>query len=1216
MIRPRAILLPALFLFFCGLTMAQNLTSLGGTLTDASGAVIPSATVTLENTATGATRTATSDEAGSYQFPQVTPGAYKITATANGFNTKTVENVRLLVSTPATVNITLEIGTMTQAVSVSAEATQVNTRDASLGNALGTRPILQLPLEGRNVVGLLALQPGVTFLGENNSSSRNGAVNGGKSDQANVTLDGVDVNDQQDRSAFTSVLRVTLDSVQEFRVITTNANAELGRTSGAQIALVTKSGSNEFHGSFYEFHRNTITTANSFLNNAARPRVEKPKLIRNVFGTGIGGPIKKNRLFFFLNYEGRRDASADVVERVVPTADFRQGILKYQRTDGTIATLNPSDLRSIDPLGIGPNQEILRVFQSYPLPNTTSSGDLLNTAGYRFTAPVRLDWNTYIARFDWNPSDSGKHTLFLRGNLQNDSSNSLPQFPGQSANSVNLANSKGLAAGWTWTATPTLIANFRYGFTRQGLENSGLLTSSYVNFLTLSDPVGLTTAFTRLTPVHNPSQDFTWIKGAHTVQFGGVQRFISNRRINFERAFHNAQTRATRLADAGAFADRPDLNRNARDAFRNQVVDLLGIISTANANYNYDLQGNVQPLGSPVERTFRGEEYEFYAQDTWKVNRALTLTAGLRYSLMPPIYEANGVQMSLSPSLGEWFDQRAALAGSGRPSKEVTPLRYIPIDQQGARELYDFHKKNFAPRFALAYSPQGDSGLSRFFFGGPGRTAIRAGWGMFYDLMGQSLINRVDAGGLGLSTQIQTAGSQFNASTAPRFTGLFNLPAGLIPPAPSQSFPVTAPFTFGRGSNVDAFIVPAYTMNMNFSIGREFSNGLFIQGSYVGRLSRRSLIQADVATPTNLVDPRSGMQYFEAARQLATLERARTPIEQVQPIAFWENLWPGAAGAGLTATQRIYQVFQRFGPDYVTGLEDIDRSRCNPACSIYGPNTLFDPQFASFTAWRSIGSGNYHAMQWTVQQRFNNGLEFGFNYTLSKSTDLSSRAESDGTGSNFGFIINPWNLGLHKGVSDYDTLHAWNANWVAELPFGRGKKFGNQMNRVLDAFVGGWQLSGIYRQSSGLPISVRNGNNWPTNWQWQGWATAVSEVQGTGAYKNAPAIVGAGGPNIFRDPLTAIDQFAFTLPGATGNRNILRGDGYFTIDTNLAKSFTMPYKESHRLQLRWETFNVTNSVRFDVGQMSINLGTRGSFGRYNGLLTQPRVMQFGARYEF
>ncbi len=233
---------------------------------------MPRASITIVNDATHAKRSAVSDPVGRYSLLQVEPGTYTLTAQAAGFADVVVSRVPLLVNSPATLPIVFEkVGAITQTVSVVAETTQINTTDASIGNAVGGKVITQLPFEGRNVVGLLALQPGVVFLGEPTPGTqgdwRSGAVNGGKSDQANVTLDGVDVNDQQNHTPFTSVLRVTLDSVEEFRTVTTNGGAEMGRSSGAQVSLVTKSGTNTLHGSLYEFNRNTATEANSFLNN-------------------------------------------------------------------------------------------------------------------------------------------------------------------------------------------------------------------------------------------------------------------------------------------------------------------------------------------------------------------------------------------------------------------------------------------------------------------------------------------------------------------------------------------------------------------------------------------------------------------------------------------------------------------------------------------------------------------------------------------------------------------------------------------------------------------------------------------------------------------------------------------------------------------------------------------------------------------------------------
>src|SRR5262249_22800023 len=249
-------------------------------------------------------------------------GHYRLLAKASGFSDVVVNDIRLLVGSPATIPVVFEkVGAVETTVSVTTETIQLNTTDASIGNAIGDRPITQLPFEARNVVGLLSLQPGVTYLGEpdpaQQSDFRSGTVNGGKSDQANVTLDGVDVNDQQNRSAFTSVLRVTLDSVQEFRTITTNAGADYGRTSGAQVALVTKSGGNTVHGSAYEYLRNTATSANDFFANQAG--LARAKLNRNLYGVSLGGPIEKNRLFFFVNYEGRKDRSETLSSaRIVP----------------------------------------------------------------------------------------------------------------------------------------------------------------------------------------------------------------------------------------------------------------------------------------------------------------------------------------------------------------------------------------------------------------------------------------------------------------------------------------------------------------------------------------------------------------------------------------------------------------------------------------------------------------------------------------------------------------------------------------------------------------------------------------------------------------------------------------------------------------------------------------------------------------------------------
>ena len=1200
----------------------QALTSLNGTVADPSGAVVGGATVTLTNVLTGAQRQDKSDSAGRYSFAQVQPGKYKISATAAGFAEQILNDVELLVNTPSTINITFEkLGSLAEAISVSAEAVQVNTTDASIGNAIGNRPITQLPFEARNVVGLLALQPGVTYLGPNVADDfRSGSVNGAKSDQSNVVLDGVDVNDEQDRTAFTSVLRVTLDSVEEFRTTTSNANADQGRGPGAQVTLVTKSGTNDLHGSLYEYHRNTITSANSFFNNAAIPAVPRQKLIRNVFGASVGGPIKKNRIFYFLNYEGRRDATESPALRIVPTADFRQGIFTYIKTDGSIGKLTPEQIKNeVDPLHIGPDPAILQLLQSYPLPNNDQVGDQLNTAGYRFKASTPLRYNTYIAKFDAQLDNDGKHRLFWRGNLQNDhDENGLPQFPGDPASSVTLANNKGFAAGYTWLINPSLISNFRYGYTRQGGESTGILSAPYVTLRDIDSRYALSTGLTQILPVHTIAEDLTLNKGAHSFAFGGLILRISNHRLNYGNSFSDGYANSSWLLGTGENLLVPDAVDSTD--YTRKMVDLLGVISEGDASYNYDKQGNVLPQGAGISRTFVGPQYELYGQDSWKVTRALTVTAGLRASFVPPVKEANGFQTSANINLGDWLAMRGALADEGKPQSLAPKISYQLANAPGGRPLYQY-QKDFSPRVGLAYSPQTTQGFWGWLFGGPGKTAFRGGFGMYYDLFGQGIAHLYDSTALGFSTLLQNPA---NASvlTAPRYTGFYDLPAGLLPPAPKGGFPQVQPDIFQITTGLDDKLQSPYSMNMNFSIGREFKHGFFVQGSYVGRLARHSLIGDDVAIPTNLKDPKSGQTYFQAASQLWALNVQGVDVSKIPAIPFWEDMWPGAAGGGLTATQSIYtNVYQQVS-DATTALTYLDlpddTGACYPSCSRLGPYALFNSQYSSLAAFRSIGSGDYHAMQWTVRKRFSSGFQFDFNYTWSKSIDLASTREKDGRVAEQ--IINSWFPDQMRAVSDYDTTHIFSSFWVAELPFGRGKKFGNGMSKALDALVGGWQLSGIFRATSGLPATTDNGGFWPTNWNVEGYASQIAPVK-TGTTKNAALVGGGGGPNIFPDPTAALAAFANTLPGQSGNRNPIRGDGYFGIDLGLGKRFIMPWKDSHSIQFRAEAFNVTNTVRFDtnnvtVGNVSLSLGSPNSWGNYSEVLTNPRVIQFSARYEF
>src|SRR5437660_5694630 len=443
-------------------------TSLRGTVTDPSEAAVSGAKVTLANPERGFTRTVTTGDSGSYEFLQLQPGVYQITIEVPGFRRAEQKHVQLLVDTPATLNVKLEVGTATEVIEVNAQAAVINTADASLGNAFDETQVKSLPLEGRNVPDLLSLQNGVAYTGNRsdinqNSDTRSGAVNGARSDQSNLTLDGVDVNDQINAYAFTSVLPVTLDSVQEFRVTTTNYGADEGRSSGAQVSLVTKSGTNNFHGSLYEYLRNTYTSANDYFVKASQlftgsPN-KAPKLNRNVFGGAVGAPILKNRLYFFLNVEAARQREENSVERIVPSDALRAGFITYLCADPTQCpggsvpgdptpvaagynVLSSQQITQMDPLHIGPNSVVMPYFNTFPHANDSSQGDGFNFVGYRFKGAAPNDKNWYIGRVDYKLTNN--QTLFWRGALRNDKKFDPPYLPGTAPLQKFTDNSSGL----------------------------------------------------------------------------------------------------------------------------------------------------------------------------------------------------------------------------------------------------------------------------------------------------------------------------------------------------------------------------------------------------------------------------------------------------------------------------------------------------------------------------------------------------------------------------------------------------------------------------------------------------------------------------------------------------------------------------------------------------------------------------------------------------
>jgi hypothetical protein len=1341
-------LLLACFLITIGAKAQTGTTSVRGAVIDRTGAAIVGAKVIVTNAAQGLHREGATDGTGAYEFLSLPPGSYVLTIESKGFRKFEQKNLQLQVNSPATVNATLEVGSAAEVIEVSAQAVALNTTDASLGSAFSENQVKELPLEAGNVPELLSLQAGVAYTGNRpdinkDTDTRSGAVNGARSDQSNITLDGVDVNSDTKGYAFTSVLPITQDSVQEFRVTTSNYNADEGRSSGAQVSLVTKSGTNNFHGSLFESHRNTITSANDYFLKlseleAGSPNTP-PKLLRNNFGGSVGGPIKKDRLFFFANYEGHRQREAQSVVRIVPSAALQDGVITYAcadptqcpggtvqglTTSHTIAAgnfgLTPAQIKGMDPQGIGISQSVMiPYFQSFAkyVPNDNSVGDGVNFVGYRFSGPVAINTNWYIARADYKLTSNGNHTIFWRGGLRNDTNGGVPYFPGQGPEIAQVDYSKGFSVGYSAVLRPTLVNNFRWGYTRQSFGQIGNRTADTIFFRGLNDDSSANNASLAVTntnkfqvPVHNFVDDLSWIKGKHTLQFGGNLSFLRNPTSNNSGSYSSASDNPSWL-DTAAMANTktaghfdPGCSQAAtglcfdKDPVGNAgvahfpLVDsgfgnnydyplgaLIGMVTQVNAHYNSSKSGALSD-GTAVTRRFAADGWEMYAQDSWKARPNLTLTFGLRYSIFSPPWETNGLQVVPNVSLSDFFAARTQNMLQGLPASGAPRLSFdLGGPANGKPGFYNWDFKDFGPRFAAAWSPRGHSGLARSLFGEGDKTTIRAGFGTVYDRLGPALLATFDrSGSFGMSTVLTNTGGLETPAIAPRIAGLTgnsNLPRTDL--SGRQLYALcptcgTFPQTFPNGLNgdtgsyavyfgMDNKLKTPYSYTLDLSIGRELGHGLTLEVAYVGRLSHRLLSQFDVASPLDAVDPKTKIDYFTAVTALAKLYRQGIPTSSITPAlvgptaAYWYDmiapLPAKQAGqpapsyslftqdsatnhAGTTdALQAMYDLFSFFSFNETTALQGLDQGwglfDPNLGTSYYakgGPYSFVDPQFAALYSWRSVGTANYHGLQVNLKKRMTHGFQFDFNYTYSKSIDISSDANriSDEGGLG-GQVIKAWDPNSLRAASDFDLRHQFNANWIWELPFGKGRWIAGNANRGVDAIIGGWQLSGLARWTTGFSIGVGNGAQWPTNWELSGFGTQIAPVK-TGKFKGTDCN-GSGYVNLFGNPCTVGASliasasnpggaFLADFPGQVGNRNNLRGDGFAGLDLGLSKRWKMPWKESHSLQLRWEVFNALNLTRFDVQSLSLSLTNSSSFGNYTGLLTNPRSMQFALRYEF
>lgn len=1274
---------------------AQSVASITGVVTDTSGAVVPGASIKVTNTQTGASLFGKTAGDGSYRIVDVPPGpAYSLTVKKDGFETLVINNLYLSVGAPTTRDVQLQLGEITQTVEVTVPggAGSLDTTDATIGTVVEGNRVQDLPsLFVNNASQFLELAPGVQSTG---NDSQTGVVTGTRADQTNITLDGLDVNDQRLGGAFTTAVNTPLDAIQEISTIVGGDDASYGHSAGAQVELVTKSGTNQFHGEAFDFNRVTALAANNYFNNLEG--IPIPPLIRNQFGGDIGGPILKNKLFFFFSYNGLRAKTSQEINDVVPLAALRNGQLNYINdgagcgpssnivsTPSCISTTpatGPGSLASLDPQHVGADLALLSFITSrpYPTENNFNVGDLINTAGFLFTAPANSKDNTFVGKIDYQLNS--KHALFARGtwdrSIDDDDVNFLIKvFPGDPGPiSASVDHSRSWVVGDTWIISPTMANKISFGETDQFIVfpltskpnfpnllefffNQNIITPPY------DDTINGDTTFNEqlpIVPVYELRDAFTWTKGNHTLQFGGVLKptiFKSGNLTDFN------------TYDVGLGGQISNLNSTLRpaDIASNSVATTewdslfplaLGRIASVTAGFNYNLAGAPLPQGTIPVRDYHATEYEFYAQDVWKIRSDLTVTAGLRWQFHNPLSEVHGFEAVPNISPEKIFAIRQADAAAGIEGPDAVPLITYslggPANHGPGYYQADFH--NFAPRIGLAYSPFGGDS----FFGhllGRRKTSIRAGFAINYDdnLIGQGF--ELDETSFLFSNSVEQANGSL--LTDPRFSGYGSLPA-----APAAS-PTPRPFTpnldgngvpigfntsggFGPNSaffNFDPNYKTPYEISFSLGVQRELPHDWLVDVSYFGKVAHRLPAIGDVGQTLNFKDAASGQFLYDAFGKVqASLQSTGGDFTAVPNQPWFENQMTMAVNAaGIpncpTALAIIGSEFGVSLPSVssctqmaafleggvwangdvsttLVGLADLQPDG-NPEHGLIPLNAgqLAQDGAAGFIG--NYGSSSYNALLVRLNHRMSHDFTLEFDYAYSHSMDNDSDIQNNlvtFTGTGEAEVCDLRNLHVCRANSNFDATHTVAANFDYGLPFGQGKWLGNSSSKLLNEVIGGWRVSGIVTAHTGFPFSVNSGT-FPIDFTQSAPAVFTGNQSDLTAGVHVVPIAGST-PEVqyFSNPTNAQGAFTFPFGGGTGNRNVVRGPGYWNVDFAILKSFTMPWSENHRLEFRAEGFNLFNHVNFAPPSASIL--SPGNFGALSLTENDARQIQLALKYSF
>ncbi|MBZ5727530.1 MAG: TonB-dependent receptor [Acidobacteriia bacterium] len=1132
---------------------------LDGGVADTTGGVMPGAKITATNHATQAKAETTTNADGNFVFPSLQPGFYTVSVEAKGFRTAVVDNVEINVATAVTQRFKLEVGEIAEHVQVQAEQVRVQTSEAQVGRTVTLKDIDTLPVLGRAPINLVVFSPGIQMSNPGDVTFSN--VNGQRQGASNATLDGIDVNDAVVPRLGLSMTANNTDSVAEVHMVTTAAKAEYGRNAGGQLELITRSGSNSFHGNLFDYLRNNDLNANSFFNNSSTPAVPVAKYIQNLFGGSVGGPVRKNKTFFFFNYQGSRISQDVTRNRTVLTAAAKRGIFTWKTPAGVLSTY---DIVANDPRHVGIDPAMAAIFKVLPDPNNLNAGDTLNTAGFQFNNPAGSWNNSYTGKADHNLTENihlfFRYSWFRTYSIDslNNADATFPGFPQGNQGGVRW----GFSTGADWAITPTLINELRVGHQSAGVDfnRPGRLQGPTVISNLFTDPYASGFAQGRNSPVNEVTDYLTKVKGSHTLKFGANVRLTEQWGYNLAGTgggiYPNVTTGVsfgnnvpTTVGPTGS-----SISSANRTTFESLYNDVLGRMNSVVQSYFSDLT-KFQAAGTSRIRDFNVKEMGLFAQDDWKIRRNLTLNLGLRW-------EFSGIPSEASGLVGT-IDQAAALSTMYSASN-------LTVKKGG--QWYNNDWNNFAPRIGFAWDVKGDS-----------KTVVRSSIGVFYDRMIGATISAVDGATPGFGQDVQV----FPNANGTDVRVNDGIPGTPQPAAPLLTLPNT------RSTTIDVFnpnLRTPYVAQYVFNVQRELPLRTVLEVGYVGsrgiKLFMAQNLNQQKIFGSDFLKSFQELQAFQANSSALpsagnTLVKIfGTPAAAISALGA-TTVSQGQVGSAATTTDRT-----NFAKYVAAGVPD---------------NYLRNfPQYISVLQGTNSGRSYYNSLQVTLRRQFRDLMILG-NYTWAKSMDNSS-VEGNG----FASPIDSFNLALSRARSDFDRPHSFNGSFAYTLPVGKGKKFGGTMPHIMDTLIGGWEVGSLVIWQSGGPFTISSGRNTT-------YGLVNSQANYTGS-RNVGTVTRQGNGVWFYPQDTFATNFTFPIAGDFGNtgRNTFRGPRYFDTDVSLVKRFRI--YEKHAITFRAEAYNIFNDANF--GNPTVSLTTPQTFGKLTSIVGSPRIVQLALRYDF